>query len=151
MMPGSVPPTLRKCAKDWAPSVEIFWKQTRCWATRPVTREQSLNCPVCQQVDHGLLRKQRALLTDQRDTLRVLRSFTSVWTRTRLIAAGSSPLVCSYKRTGADAINAPAHLHLVLANASRTGAAGNDVGVQRDRAIPCQRPAFQIHAGGYCY
>jgi hypothetical protein len=40
-------------------------------------------------------------------------------------------------------------LHLELANASGTGTAGNDIGVQRDRAIPRQRPAFQIHAGGY--
>ena len=54
------------------------------------------------------------------------------------------------KTKWADAINAPAHLHLVFANRSRTGTAGDDVGVQRDRAIPRQRPAFQIDAGGYC-
>jgi len=49
----------------------------------------------------------------------------------------------------ADAINAAAHFYLVSANTSGTGTAGNDIGVQRDRAIPGQRSAFQIHAGGY--
>jgi hypothetical protein len=63
---------------------------------------------------------------------------------------GSSPLVCSQKNW-ADVIHTPApFLPLVLANASGTGTAGNDIGVQRDRTIPRQRPAFQIHAGGYC-
>src|ERR1035437_1492930 len=48
----------------------------------------------------------------------------------------------------ADAANAPAHLHSVLVSASRTGAARDDITVQRDRAVPRQRPAFQIHPGG---
>ena len=48
----------------------------------------------------------------------------------------------------ADAINAPAHF-IDVDNASGTGTATNNIGVQRDRAIPRQGPAFQIHAGGY--
>jgi hypothetical protein len=40
-------------------------------------------------------------------------------------------------------------LRMRLGNTSVTGAAGDDIGVQRHRAIPGQRPAFQIHAGGY--
>ena len=33
---------------------------------------------------------------------------------------------------------------------SRTTTSGDDIGVQRDRAIARQRPAFQMHAGSYC-
>src|ERR1035437_10256986 len=39
-------------------------------------------------------------------------------------------------------------VRLVLANASLTGTAGDNIAVQRNRAIPRQRPAFQVHAGG---
>src|SRR5271165_7197481 len=35
-----------------------------------------------------------------------------------------------------------------LVSALGTGTAGDDIRVQRDRAVPSQRPAFQIHAGG---
>src|SRR5579864_4976191 len=38
----------------------------------------------------------------------------------------------------------------LAANDSRTGTAGDDIGIQRDCTIPRQRPAFQIHAGSYC-
>ena len=47
----------------------------------------------------------------------------------------------------ADAINAPAQLQVMLVNASLTGTASDDVGVQRNRAIPRQRPAVQRRAG----
>jgi hypothetical protein len=49
----------------------------------------------------------------------------------------------------ADAINAPAHF-IDVDNVSGTGTATNNIRVQRDRAIPRQRSAFQIHAGGDC-
>ena len=49
----------------------------------------------------------------------------------------------------ADAINAPAHF-IDVDNASGTGTATNNIGVQRDRAIPRQGSAFQIDAGGDC-
>ena len=58
---------------------------------------------------------------------------------------------CSFRKSvGRRDQDTPAHLHFVFATGSRTGTAGDDIGVQRDRAIPRQRPAFQIHAGGYC-
>ena len=50
----------------------------------------------------------------------------------------------------ADPINAPAHLHRLSFKPSRTGTTGDDIGIQGDRAIPRQRPAFQIYARSDC-
>jgi hypothetical protein len=54
------------------------------------------------------------------------------------------------KQIRADAINAPAHLHRVSINPSRTGTTGNDIRVQRHRAIPRQCPALQIYPSREC-
>jgi len=43
----------------------------------------------------------------------------------------------------------PPILRPPLATASRASTAGNDIGIQGDRAIPRQHPAFYIHACRY--
>ena len=68
----------------------------------------------------------------------------------KLPFAGRAGFSFLLKNKWAGVTNAPAHFDLVFGNTLLTSAAGNDIGIQSDSAVPRKSPALQIDASRNC-